>query len=625
MSSSKEYVTFTDFYQLAYDAAMTESFMKHFKEVSKIGNQQEMVKCLMSISCIADAKITESYSNKDDIQALRHYEKSFAKNLTKDRSEEESSACNSLVKALFAASVSSQLYLDALLGCAKHWYNLNAFAKSLKYCECMLALPPSLYNQTVEDSSYFIERRKECAQLKLECSKKLDMLTSQSKRKGKRNNAAVDSMGTKDSNRLIPVIKDKPHATLKSCSNAVTLQFAEERGRHLVATRDIKAGSILIIDQPFSFTMEKEALDRNCLHCYTTLVLDSSIRIPCRYCQRVSFCTEKCRNEAWLNYHQYECSVFDLLLENNCKQRVRKTSYLLLAYRTTVTAALSSNMKKECNTLRDSREISLNPDFLRYHGVHGNNVEEIQNIQSDLKKLGVSEVYDSLDYRTILGLNTHSADMEPMINLVYTIEAIFLAKCMLFVLDNLNVMYSNETFTPIAIAMLRHLQLINSNAYEIVENVRDKTTHVWDPRYVGGAIYPTVSLVNHSCHPNIVRHNYPSGQVVVRSLRLISKGTEILDCYGPHFLNEGRLEIRECATCGKRVDYKRLQKQLRESIQKRIRATNKMYQGQYEEALPLLLEHIQFIETFFAAPNIEGIKTQQCIIQCYNSFSCISQ
>lgn len=159
---------------------------------------------------------------------------------------------------------------------------------------------------------------------------------------------------------------------------------------------------------------------------------------------------------------------------------------------------------------------------------------------------------------------------------------------------------------------------------------------------------------------------------MVRALRFIGKGCEIFDCYGPHFLSESKLNRREflwkkyrflcgcdackqnwkfplqeimnykctacsepidlsidatnqrCAKCEKIVDLKRIEKQFCKSIQKRLSAIAKMYQGNYKDAMPLLFEHADFINKHLIEPNIEGIKTEQCIVQCYNSFGSIS-
>lgn len=165
---------------------------------------------------------------------------------------------------------------------------------------------------------------------------------------------------------------------------------------------------------------------------------------------------------------------------------------------------------------------------------------------------------------------------------------------------------------------------------------------------------------------------------MVRALRSINKGCEILDCYGPQFLSESRLIRREflwkkyrflceceacthnwafplpetmnykctacsesldfseisavtqkvtqqqCTKCEKIIDLHKIEKQLHKSIQKRLNAIAKMYQGNYKDSIPLLFEHAYFINKHLAEPNIEGIKTEQCIVQCYNSLGSIS-
>lgn len=89
-------------------------------------------------------------------------------------------------------------------------------------------------------------------------------------------------------------------------------------------------------------------------------------------------------------------------------------------------------------------------------------------------------------------------------------------------------------------------------------------------------------------------------------------------------IKNGMHIIKHCSQCNEKLDYGKLNKQLCRSIEKRVNAISKMYQGCYEEALNQLLNHIDLVERFLKTPNIESIKTQQCLIQCYNSFGCIS-
>lgn len=54
---------------------------------------------------------------------------------------------------------------------------------------------------------------------------------------------------------------------------------------------------------------------------------------------------------------------------------------------------------------------------------------------------------------------------------------------------------------------------------------------------IGLGVYPAFSLVNHSCDPNVVRHNYGKC-VIFRSVRRIPKGEQLTDSYGPHFVSD---------------------------------------------------------------------------------------
>ncbi|XP_076220583.1 protein-lysine N-methyltransferase SMYD4 isoform X2 [Nomia melanderi] len=641
-----------------------------------------MIKVLMDIPCVKTLIIAESYRGKDDVKAAEVYSKIGEAIAGNGVAGEQESRISVLTETLFAASVTSRLFLRALSECAQHCYDLKAFTGCLRYCECMLALPAGLYDKTGESMSDFLERRRACAYLRDECFKMLKRSSSRGRRT-RRKCDQKQSSSSEDASRngqvparataTVPVVDGKRHPVLQSCSDAVALEFDEKRGRRLVATRNIKAGSVLIVERPFAFATNKDALDTNCSHCHVSFKSSDTVKIPCRFCRAVGFCSEKCREEAWSTYHRFECCLLDGFYENRSEETQLQVSRLLLAYRMTVIGSLSSKSRNAGSDDNVDNEIPfLDDDFLRCHDTEAN--------EGHGSEPGISEIYRSQDYRTVLALTTHCATLDSNVNLIRAIEAVFLTKCFIFALGKMDVVCLKEAFLWLAVGMFHHLQAIQCNAYEIVENVYKETSHVWEPREIGGAIYPTVSLVNHSCYPNVVRHSYPAGTVVVRTLRFIGKGKEILDCYGPHFLSEKRLQRREhlerkyhflceceacmenwqyplpetmiykcstcsegigvlpssekntryaaavqCRRCNERIDCKKLEVQFRKSVDKRLNAISKMYEGCYAQALPQLLEHIHFIEKFFLAPNIETIKTQQCIIQCYNQFGCISQ
>lgn len=80
----------------------------------------------------------------------------------------------------------------------------------------------------------------------------------------------------------------------------------------------------------------------------------------------------------------------------------------------------------------------------------------------------------------------------------------------------------------------------------------------------------------------------------------------------------------KCDQCGDKIDLKKIRRRLEESKKQRLNAISKIYDGKYAEALPILLEHSNFVEKILAEPNLGAIKTQQSIIQCLNSMACTS-
>lgn len=80
----------------------------------------------------------------------------------------------------------------------------------------------------------------------------------------------------------------------------------------------------------------------------------------------------------------------------------------------------------------------------------------------------------------------------------------------------------------------------------------------------------------------------------------------------------------ECATCNQKTEISKLYGLLQNSIKKRLTALTRMYDGNYDDALPLLLEHATCIDKILSEPSLEAVKTQQSIIQCLNAMSSTS-
>lgn len=270
----------------------------------------------------------------------------------------------------------------------------------------------------------------------------------------------------------LPEIADK-NSFVECAKNCLEIKNSEEYGRHVVANRRISIGEIIAIERPFT----KILLNDYCYtHCYNCLKFTYNLT-PCKTCVRIGFCSEECYEELWKLYHKYECSIIDNLREGNFHK------LLLIALKI---AVISKNFKS-----------SPNENIL----YKSQNYEEIYNLitNHDLRK-----PTDLFNRCILVAMIYHF--MKTYTNYFETIE-------------------EEERFRT---SLLRHYEAASSNFHEISELVVGKEC---GSQEIGSGAYAFLSLLNHSCSPNVVRHCYGE-TIVLRALKPIENGEQLLDNYG---------------------------------------------------------------------------------------------
>lgn len=97
----------------------------------------------------------------------------------------------------------------------------------------------------------------------------------------------------------------RPNREVPAASDAVELKHSAEFGRHLVATRNIRPGEVLVHEQSYCSTANSILSYGYCWHCLSF----AWSCVPCDHCVNVVFCSEKCKTEAWKMYHDVECAI----------------------------------------------------------------------------------------------------------------------------------------------------------------------------------------------------------------------------------------------------------------------------------------------------------------------------
>ena len=201
----------------------------------------------------------------------------------------------------------------------------------------------------------------------------------------------------------------------------------------------------------------------------------------------MGFCSTICRDEAWASYHQSECGLTDLL------HRAKVGNHGLLALRT---------------VLKVDRQI-------------------LANVRDESP---LDCVYDSTDYGTIHRLVGNTCQRSVADLFRRAVMAVYLT----------SLIRQGDPDQLLASTVLRLLQSFPCNAHEIAhiavpppsaEPCKLQQVRLTE---IGSAAMPVLSLINHSCDPNVTRVCY-GDVVVVKVIRPIGRGEEILDNYGYHF------------------------------------------------------------------------------------------
>jgi predicted RNA-binding Zn-ribbon protein involved in translation (DUF1610 family) len=96
----------------------------------------------------------------------------------------------------------------------------------------------------------------------------------------------------------------------------VDVRYTSERGRFLVASRDISEGETVVISSPYAFSVTEPEKRRVCSHCLKVCAeTEASLSFPCPDCEEVWYCSSVCR-ELDAPQHRFECSLLKAFIRD---------------------------------------------------------------------------------------------------------------------------------------------------------------------------------------------------------------------------------------------------------------------------------------------------------------------
>ncbi|KAM7536300.1 hypothetical protein Aperf_G00000084284 [Anoplocephala perfoliata] len=164
-------------------------------------------------------------------------------------------------------------------------------------------------------------------------------------------------------------------------------------------------------------------------------------------------------------------------------------------------------------------------------------------------------VLDPSDYSSVAWLTTCSERQKENSLWIYTSNALYLTCCLYFAgypmkwfdeaEENMDLFFSTPSPSNypngipaswIAACMLFHIQSTAINSFGFYEPIlKTQDAFVRSENSFGRCIYPTISLINHSCHPNVAICFTDRGVAFLFALRALPAGSEIFLSYGPTF------------------------------------------------------------------------------------------
>ncbi|POI30953.1 hypothetical protein CIB84_005296 [Bambusicola thoracicus] len=348
------------------------------------------------------------------------------------------------------------------------------------------------------------------------------------------------------------------NGSLSGASSSLSLNFNTERGRHLVASQDILPGQNLLKEKAFVSVLcpgEGDSLllqdssetvwdtrvtnaDLYCHRCLKQLLAS----VPCCGCSYAKYCSQNCADVAWEEYHRTECPLGALLLMLGV--------FCHVALRTVLLAGFS-----EVSRLVEWSHDDSNKDLCNAEAGGEHSSEFQLDTRAGRKVIpGCNDngQYQS-SYQAVFNLLPHVEKHSPehkflcMLSIVAICKKLQEAGLEAAVLNRESSTMGSEQKTCgktsdelspelmiMAEAMLRHvLQLqCNAQAITVMQELESGDGAVVNkkPVRLATAFFPVLSLLNHSCSPNI-SVSFSGTAATVRASQPIPSGQEIFHCY----------------------------------------------------------------------------------------------
>lgn len=307
---------------------------------------------------------------------------------------------------------------------------------------------------------------------------------------------ANDKKSSSSTSTEVPIIFGNPSERYPGASESFDVRYNPDNGRYGMAAKDVTVGEVVLVESPYASVLSPDLFGVRCYHCFRSL----NVPTPCRRCTKVRYCSETCQAASWEACHEVECPCLDLLLQSRTGMMAQ------LAVRLVTSTGMQKILRYKKNPKSDMNEAQQSL-FTNSDGVY----------------LG--------GYMAVYSLLTHANRRSVTDRLQYTILAVWLARILGETSRFGELRKDDRAFAVVGGILLRFLQIISCNGIEITEMLIGENLHKSHPSTVGLALYPTASLLNHSCDP-VLELVFYGGACALRAIQNIRTGQDLVIDYG---------------------------------------------------------------------------------------------
>lgn len=320
------------------------------------------------------------------------------------------------------------------------------------------------------------------------------------------NDKTVNDANNVDINNILK-LQGPINPRYPCASSKLEVVFSDEMGRHVVAKDDIKVGEVLVQENPYFTLLLRDQYLFSCSYCLSR----NCNLLPCANCCFALYCSKSCRKNAWKDYHSIECAIMPTLVH------MEFTKLELLAIRTVIKARNDHSCWDGLFKTIEKADSKLNTEF------RGHILKDDQWIYDSKYYTSIHTLATNIERRSISDVFQKSVSAAVFLHILAT-KTDFL---------NGNENDAGKIRKCVAGMLLLHIMTSPINMHGLSTNIETVDGNFIEQISLASAPYAYLSLLNHSCAPNVVRFDkLGTGNTSLFALRPIKKGMQLFDNYG---------------------------------------------------------------------------------------------